>query len=205
MVYWVFYLVVIFAGLAMTVREGLWSNAITLISIIVAGLVAFGFYSPLVIYLNESLTDGQHTYWLDYAVIWALYAATIVICRVCTAAASKTRMRFKHPIDSVGGPLVGLIAAWVLAAFTLATLHVSPMPKNAFSGNLATQSSVTTASPITRPDAAWLRFIERMSSTTAFGSGSTGDFTAATWVKFYSDRRAAFEKSADFIVDRTKS
>ena len=70
------------------------------------------------------VTDGQHTYWLDFAVIWALYlrrrwssAASL------TGAASKTRMRFKHPIDPIGGPLVGLIAAWVLASFTLATLH----------------------------------------------------------------------------------
>ena len=40
-------------------------------------------------------------------------------------------MRFKHPIDPVGGPLVGFIAAWVLASFTMATLHTSPMPKDA--------------------------------------------------------------------------
>jgi uncharacterized membrane protein required for colicin V production len=205
MAFWVFYGIVIFVGLAMTVREGLWSNTITLVSIIVAGLVAFGFYSPLVIYLNEELTDGQHTYWLDYAVIWALYCVTIIILRVMTAAASKTRMRFKHPIDPVGGPLVGLIAAWVLASFALATLHVSPMPKDAFGGNLVTQSDVGSASAFTSPDAAWLRFVERMSSPLAIGSAGTQDFLAANWVNFYSERRAAFEKSTDFIVDRTKN
>ena len=51
--FWVFYGIVIFAGLAMIVREGLWSNTITLVKIIVGRLVAFGFYSPLVIYLDE--------------------------------------------------------------------------------------------------------------------------------------------------------
>ena len=50
--YWVFYAIVIFAGLAMTVREGLWSNTITLINITISGLVAFGFYSPIVIWLG---------------------------------------------------------------------------------------------------------------------------------------------------------
>ena len=49
----------------MMVREGLWSNAITLVNIIISGLVAFGFYSPLVIYLDEML-DGQYTYLLDF-------------------------------------------------------------------------------------------------------------------------------------------
>ena len=37
----------------MMVREGLWSNTITLVNIIISGLVAFGFYSPLVVYLDE--------------------------------------------------------------------------------------------------------------------------------------------------------
>src|ERR1041385_3766658 len=97
--YWAIYGIVIFAGLAMTVREGLWSNTITLINIIISGLVAFGFYSPLVVYLDEDVTNGQHTYWLDYAILWALFAVSMVVLRTLTGAASKTRMRFKHPVD----------------------------------------------------------------------------------------------------------
>ena len=205
MVFWAFFLIVVFASLAMMVREGLWTNTITLVTIIVAGLVAFGFYSPLVVYLNEEMTDGQHTYWLDYAVLWVLFGATIIVLRALTAAASKTRMRFKHPIDPVGGPLVGFIAALVLASFTVATLHVSPMGKDAFSAKLVTSNDVGAASAISQPDAAWLRFVEHMAGQNAFGSAGTQDFEAKAWVKFYSDRRAALEKSTDFIVDRTKS
>ena len=78
--YWIFFGIVIFAGVAMMVREGLWSNTIMLVNIIISGLVSFGFYSPLVIYLDEK-TDGEHTYWLDFAVIWALYCAAFVITR----------------------------------------------------------------------------------------------------------------------------
>lgn len=200
--FWAFYLIIIFAGLAMMVREGLWSNTITLLSIIVAGLIAFGFYSPLVVYLNEEMTDGQHTYWLDFAVIWALYAAAIIILRVFTSAASKTRMRFKNPIDTIGGPLMGLIAAWVLAAFTLATLHVSPMPKDAFGGKLATRSDVASQFGLTSPDAAWLRFVERMSQANAISSSNTEEFSASNWVGFYADRRAAFEQATSLVVNR---
>jgi hypothetical protein len=199
--YLAFYGIVLFASLAMMVREGLWSNTIALVNIAVSGLAAFCFYSPLVIYLDE-MTDGEHTYWLDFAVIWALYAAILVACRSLTAAASKTRMRFKNPIDPVGGPLVGLIAAWVLAAFTLATLHLSPMPKDAFGGKLATESDVESAFAITAPDAAWLRFVDRMSPPSALGSGGTQDFSAKSFVKIYAERRAAFEKATSMIVDR---
>jgi uncharacterized membrane protein required for colicin V production len=200
--YWAIYGIVIFAGMAMMVREGLWSNAIALFNIIVSGLVAFGFYSPLVVYLNEGLTDGQHTYWLDFAVIWALYAAAMVISRALTGAASKTRLRFKNPIDPVGGPLMGLLAAWALASFTLATLHVSPMPKDAFSGKLV-YDDVQSASMLTSPDAAWLRFVEKMSQPSALGSNQTDRFSAKAFVKIYGDRREKFQKASGIVVDRS--
>src|SRR5262245_35269398 len=186
--FYAIYAIVVFAGLAMTVREGVWSNTLTLINIIISGLVAFGLYSPIVVYLDEESTKGQHTYWLDFAIIWALYAVTMVILRSLMAAASKTRLRFKHPVDAVGGPIIGFIAAWVLAAFTLATLHTSPMPKNAFGGKLV-YSDADTASFITSPDAAWLRFVERVNPASALGSGSGDRFSAKGFVKIYTDRR----------------
>lgn len=199
--YWAVYGIVVFAGFAMTVREGLWSNALTLMNIIVSGLVAFTFYSPLVAYLDQDLTNGQHTYWLDFAVIWALYAATMVVMRSLLGAASKTRMRFKHPIDPVGGPIVGFFAAWVLASFVLATLHTSPMGKDAFSGKL-NYTDVDSASFITQPDAAWLRFVQTMSQPAVLGSNSTNQFSAKAFVKIYTDRREKFDKADGLIVRR---
>ena len=50
-----------------------------------------------------------------------------------------------EPAGAIGGPLVGFIAAWVLASFTLATFHASPMWKDAFSGKLVTTSDVESA------------------------------------------------------------
>jgi Colicin V production protein len=202
--YWAIYGIAIFAGLAMTVREGLWSNTLLLVNIIISGLVSFGFYSPLVIYLDE-MSDGEHTYWLDFAVIWALYAAAMVVCRTLTAAASKTRMRFKNPIDPVGGPLIGLIAAWVFAAFTLATLHTSPMPKNAFGGKLI-HDDVESASMFTSPDAAWLRFVEKMAHPMALGFGAKNPFGekgVQNFVNIYAERREKLEKLTSLIVDRS--
>jgi uncharacterized membrane protein required for colicin V production len=199
--YLAIYGIVVFAGVAMMVREGVWSNSLALISIIISGLVAFGFYSPIVRYLDEEATSGQHTYWLDFAVIWALYAATMIIVRSLMGAASKTRLRFKHPIDPVGGPIVGFIAAWVLAGFTIATLHTAPMPKDAFGGSLI-YSDVDSASIIMSPDIAWLRFIERVNPDVALGSGSTDKFTAKGFVKIYADRREKFDKAEGLIVKR---
>jgi hypothetical protein len=198
--YYAAYAIVVFAGLAMMVREGLWSNSLTLISTLISGLLAFGLYQPIVVYFDE-MTDGRHTYWLDFTVIWALYCVSMVICRSLFGAASKTRMRFKHPIDSIGGPVMGLFAAWVLACFTLSTLHVSPMPKNQFGGKL-NHADVSSASMLTSPDAAWLRFMEKMSQPVAFGSAGTERFSAKAFVKIYGDRREKFEKAPKLINPR---
>jgi hypothetical protein len=198
--YWAVYLIVLFAGLAMMVREGLWSNTIMLFNILISGLVAFGFYSPLVIYLDE-MADGEHTYWLDFAVIWVLYAVAMVVSRTVTGAASRTRMRFKNPIDPVGGPLMGLIAAWVLAAFTTATLHTSPMPKDAFSGKL-TSANASSASWFMSPDVTWLRFVEKMAEPQALGFGSRNLFNAESFIRIYEDRRGKFDQASSLVVNR---
>jgi uncharacterized membrane protein required for colicin V production len=201
MAYYIIYAIVVFAGLAMMVREGLWSNTITLVNILISGLVAFGFYSPLVVYLDEDVTSGQHTYWLDFAIIWGLFSATMLVCRTLTAQLSKTRMRFKHPIDPVGGPIMGFVAAWVLAAFTLATLHTSPMPKDAFGGKLV-YTDADSAFLLTSPDAAWLRFVAAMSDSNAYGSSSTDKITAQGFVNIYGQHREKFEKSPAFLPKR---
>src|SRR5689334_1216649 len=192
---------VMFAAIAMTVREGVWSNTITLIGIIFSGLVAFGFYSPIVVYLDEEMTSGQHTYWLDFAIMWALFCVAMIIYRALTGALSKTKLRFKNPIDPVGGPIIGILAAWVLAAFAMATLHVSPMPKDAFGGGLS-YTNVDSASMITQPDAAWLRFVDAMSKPDALGTASTGKFGAKGFVQIYTARREKFDKAPSFIVKR---
>ena len=201
MFFWIIFAIVIFAATAMTVREGIWSNTILLVNIFVSGLVAFGFYSPLVVYMDEEVTDGQHTYWLDFAIIWGLFCVTMIICRAFTGALSKTKMRFKNPIDPVGGPIVGFIAAFVLATFVLATLHVSPMPKDQFGGKLS-YTNGDSASLFSQPDIAWLRFVEAMTGPEVFGTAANNQIKAGSFVKIYTARREKFEKSPTFIAKR---
>jgi uncharacterized membrane protein required for colicin V production len=193
--YIAFYLLVLFAATAMMVQQGVWSNAISLINIIISGLVAFSFYQPLAIYVDEML-DGEYTYLVDFVVIWALFVVTMLVCRLISGLASTTRMRFKHPIDPIGGPLVGLIAAWVLAGIVLASLHTSPMPKSAFGGSLIySASDVDSTSGLFNPDLGWLRFVEHVTKADAFGHSGGSGFSAKAFVQIYADHREKFEKA----------
>jgi uncharacterized membrane protein required for colicin V production len=193
--YSVIYLAVWFAGSAMLVREGLWSNAISLVNVLVSGLVAFSFYSPLAIYLDE-LLDGQYTYLLDFVTIWALFVITMLICRLATGLASGSRMRFKNPIDPIGGPIMGELASWALAAFVMATLHTSPMPKDAFGGSLIySDEDVASANALFNPDLGWLRFVQRVTQPDAFGHAGGGGFSAKAFVQIYADHREKYQQA----------
>jgi len=193
--YTVIYLAVWFAGSAMLVREGLWSNAITLVNILISGLVAFSFYSPLAIYLDEML-DGEYTYLLDFVTIWGLFVITILVCRLVTGLASGTRMRFKNPIDPIAGPVLGELASWALAAFVMATLHTSPMPKDAFGGGLVySDEDVASANALFNPDLGWLRFVQRVTRPDGFGHASGGGFSAKAFVQIYADHREKYQQA----------
>ena len=190
---------VFFASFAMMVREGLWSNAITLLNVIISGLAAYGFYAPLAIMLDER-TDGTYTYVLDFLCLWGLFVIAMVILRSITGAMSKTRLRLKHPIDAVGGPAVGLVAAWVILGFTLATMHTAPLSQDCLGGKLMhTNDEVASKSGITSPDLAWLRFVGRVGAPDALGSGK---FKAAGFVQIYGNHRKAFEAAPGVRVKR---
>jgi hypothetical protein len=79
------------------------------------------------------------------------------------------------------------------------------MPKDAFSGKLVTANDVETASMITSPDAAWLRFVKSMGEASGLGPSDTDvRFGAKGYVMNYASHRKAFEGASGLIVARTK-
>jgi hypothetical protein len=201
--FWAIYGVVFFAAFAMMVREGLWSNAISLFNIVISGLVAFSFYAPLAWWVDDKL-DGEYTYVLDFVIVWALFVVAMVILRALTRAASKTRMRFRNPIDPVGGPLMALFAAWALSAFTTATLIMAPMPKSAFGDRLTRveylmskigDSNAAMTVPILFPDVSWLRFVERMNDQASFAASRQRTFGDQAYINIYRQHRERLENA----------
>ena len=115
---WLFYVIIIvifFATFAMCIQQGLWSNTLTAINILLSGLIAFGCYAPLAKLAVEN-GMGEYTYLLDFLFLWVLYVAAFVILhRVFSGQLSKTRMRFKNPIDTIGGPVMAAIAGLLMS------------------------------------------------------------------------------------------
>src|SRR5262245_49251270 len=115
MMYLVIYLAVWFACSAMVARPRLSSITIALLHATLSGLVVFSFYSPLTIFLDEKLS-GEYTYVLDFVCVWAIFTIAMLVLKSLTGLASKSFMRFKHPIDPIGSTIMGELASWVMAA-----------------------------------------------------------------------------------------
>jgi hypothetical protein len=198
----VIFAITLFASIAMMVREGLWSNTIALFNIIISGLVAYGLYPPLTIWIDEML-DGKWTYVLDFLLVWIVFCVAMIICRVATGFASRTRLRFRHPIDPIGGPLVAALAAYALAAFATSTLYMAPLPKTAFGNRLERaaaeldanhQDAYSKGRAVTAwPDLNWLRFVETMSGKQAFGSSGSPAFSPKRFIAAHMVHRQNLE------------
>ena len=187
----------------MMVREGLWSNAISLVNILISGLVAFGFYSPLTIYLDEYL-DGQYTYVLDFVVIWVLFAVTMVICR----ARDRRRLQDADAIQAPdrSGRRAARRAARRLGAGGVRHGHAAHVSHG--QGRLWRWSGETGRcrvcvrvylarcglAPLCRND-------DRCHRCTGLRIASS-QFKAQPWVKFYEDHRTQYETSPSVKVRR---
>ena len=191
--------IVFFASLAMMVREGIWSNSITTINIMMSGLVAFGTYAPLTIMVDEA-TSGSYTYLLDFLLIWAVFVVAMLVFRIVTDKISKVRLRLKHPFDAIGGPIMALLGAWVCTSFVIATLHTAPLAKDALGSKLVHDDPSRGA--MTSPDLAFLHFVARTTKADAFGAKGLTPLEVKPFVAIYADHREKLENAKGIIVKR---
>jgi len=119
---------VFFAGIAMTVNEGLWNNAIALLSILLAGLFAVFGGVPFGNFLAEQMDKGPANHWyFVFAGMWGVFALAILVIRLVAEQASKIRLRLVPVIDKIAGPILGVLVAVMLTSFATFTLVHGPI------------------------------------------------------------------------------
>ncbi len=132
--YYVIFGLLFFAGFAMMIREGFWSNTLNVIAIMLSGIAAFGLYQPLTIMLDEK-TEGSYTYLLDIVVLYAVFVISLVLLKALFGVISRNKLRFRRPIDDIGGPAMAAIGGYAAAAFVMASLHAAPLWSDIFGLN----------------------------------------------------------------------
>jgi len=207
-------LLIFAACVGFTFAEGLWSNAVRLINVVTAAILAMSFFEPVAKLLDESVGDS-YTYFWDFIALWGLFALFIVIFRVLTDTMSRVKVRFMTIVDRIGSVVLAVLMGWVMLGFTMTTLHTAPLAEKFWGGAF----DYNTTMLLVGPDRQWLGFFTHLSR----GSFSRGlaeeefaryrasaaeplavfDPPPSTFMPTYASRRKAVQGMADSGSFRT--
>jgi len=180
-------------------RDGLWSNLLMLINVVTAGLVAMTFFEPVAALLTKKVPNG--TLFWDMIALWGLFAATLGVMRAVTDLVSKFRVRFKPPVEMVGGYVLAFAVAYVGMAFAATTLHTAPLSREFLWAGFRAQDPLLFG---LKPDRQWLAFVQMVSqgSLARLTDGKNAEQYVfdpkAEFMPKYASRRSKYEQTTTF-------
>lgn len=189
--------VILVAVVATTYTDGMWSNMIRLVNVVFAGLLATNFWEPVARWAEH--TAPTFTFFLDFLVLWGLFALFTVVFRLLTDFLSRVNVRFLKIVDRIGSGVFALWTGWVVVCFTMFTLHTAPLAKNFMFGAFQPGESNFLAMA---PDMQWIVFVQRMSRGPFSRGLSEAEVASGEYKTGESDRltrTAVFDRDADFI------
>jgi uncharacterized membrane protein required for colicin V production len=149
--------VIMLACVASLFNDGLWSNAVRLIYVIFASLLAMNFFEPLAGYLEKQMPS--YTFVWDFLSLWLLFVIFAIVLKLLTDKISHVKVKFLKIVDQIGGLVFSVWIGWVMVCFTLATLHAAPLSRQ-FAG-FATEMDQKMF--LVGPDRLWLGFTQKQS------------------------------------------
>ncbi len=178
--------VAVFASL---MTQGLWTNFITLVNVITAGLVATNYFEPLADYFDRQ--EPRASYLYDFITIWVIFGITLLALRLATDWMSQVKVRFFMPVEKAGGILMALWVSWIMVCFTTMTLHTAPLSRHFLGFQQTPETHMLFG---LQPDRVWMGWVYRESKGTFSRFGGARPFDArGSFIVRYSNRRGAFE------------
>ncbi len=185
-------ILVFVAVFASVMTGGLWSNTLTLVNLLLAGLIATNYFEPFADYLDR--TTPALTYVWDFVAIWVLFGIAMIVLRAATDFLSRIKVRFPIPVEKAGGILMAIWISWMAMCFTTATLHTAPLARHFLGGDFQPAPDSKMFFGLA-PDRFWLGWMHRQSSGTLSRFGGARPFDAkGDFIVRYSNRRGEFEE-----------
>ncbi len=193
-------LFVIFGSCVATLwTEGMWGNAIQLINVVTAALLATNYFEPLANTIQGVNTNmGTYTYVWDFLSLWGLFVIILAFLRFITDKLSRVRVKFLKPADQIGSFAIAAVIGWVMVCFTAMSLHMAPLGreylvKSAKDPTKASFRPEVRVNSFLCPEIRWLGFFQRESKG-AFCRMKPRTFDPnSEFLPTYTDRRANLE------------
>jgi hypothetical protein len=175
--------------------QGLWSNAVTLVNMLLAMMIAFNYYEPVASLLVQA--ESSYRYLYDFLALWGLFALSFGLLRLVTDVLSRTRVAFELWVEIAGRTVLSLWIAWLFIGFTAASLHTAPLgphpmgfQQTPMSGNFFGMA----------PGRHWLAFMQSRSRG-ALKRGEAFEFDPdSRFILKYYQRRVDFEAEPAYRV-----
>jgi len=189
-------LVVFLAVTALLARDGLWSGLVMLPSVLLAASLATAWFETLAAVLEKILPS--YTYLLDFLSIWTIFCLVLLVLREVTDRVSRTRVKYRRPLEMVGSVLVAAVVGWVMVAFTAASLHTAAVPRDLVQPTPESRMFFGLS-----PDRKWLSWVRNASRSGPFSNVAHAFDKDADFILRYANRRQKLEaeKSLRVSVD----
>ena len=194
MVFNLLFVFIIFVVVAMMWQEGLWSNAVTFVNVVLTALLATNYFEPAADFFESHAPS--YTYLWDFIAIWLLFFVVFCILRAVTDTISRHRVRFKMPVEMVGRiGFAVLTAATIIGLFSM-SLHMAPLARTAVKGGFQKEPMSGNFLGLA-PGRKWLAFVQSRSrgplsqvDETATGTNGVREFDPKSeFVLKYGQRR----------------
>ncbi|MFO0912353.1 MAG: CvpA family protein [Pirellulales bacterium] len=173
-------------------NEGMWSNMLSFLNTLLAALIATNWYEPLANFLEGR--ESSFTYFWDFLALWILFALSLALLRAITDSISKTRVRFKMPVEHTGRVLLSILTGWVFVCFVTTTLHTAPLARESFRGSFGVSPQARPFFGLA-PDLTWLGFVQNASLT-----GYSQPDAQATGVESSDQGMRVFDPQGEFTI-----
>jgi hypothetical protein len=117
---------------------------------------------------------------------------------------SRTKVKFRKPVEMFGCPVVAAATAWIVVCFTATTLHTAAVPRDFIQATPEARMFFGLA-----PDRRWLQWVRGSTlhgpfavPTRAFDTGVVAPGTNADFIIRYANRRKQLEAEPELRVNR---
>jgi hypothetical protein len=148
---------IIIGGVAFSqYRNGLFTSVTMLLQVMLAGLVAFGFWEPIADELDAYLQGGPLAGYEDALVLTALFCLTLLGLRMITNRyCNKAMIDFNSITQQAGGPAVGAITGYLVSGFLICVFQTLPLEEN-FGGFMPRKADEAALRSYFPADRVWL-------------------------------------------------
>jgi uncharacterized membrane protein required for colicin V production len=190
-------IVIVVIIVSMTWTEGLWTNTISALNTLFSAIIASLYYEPLATFLDSQAPS--YTYFLDFLAAWFLFCFSFLFLRTIGETLSSARVRFKLPVDKLGGGAAGIVIGWFVIMFFVFTIHLAPLNRTPFRGTFA-KTPTSNNFFFLAPDRLWLGFLQSRSAGSLKTSGPNVFDPQSEFILKYGERRERFSKEKKMRV-----